>query len=187
MYVVGSDKAMAAAVQKSSALLHMQTLSELLEAVAATEAPDIVSQASEMLQKPRLRSALEQKIEAKIDELIPIYVGGDLADGDVSGHELNGKIEVDDFQVLAASDNDISLLLYVTVPLKIMIDYEDRSEAYYDTEDDVYFGVEAAGAEIEEEPTIRVFVKLSRKPVRISSVQLITSEFDVYDTYDDYR
>jgi len=154
MYVIGADKAMAAAVQKSAVLLHMQSLPELLQSVAATESPDIIDEAKGLLGKSEVRSTLQNEIEGKIDELIPIYVGGDLADGEVSGHELNGEIEIDDFKVLAASDQDISVLLRVTVPLKVTIDYEDRSSAIYDKEDDMYFGAEAAEAEIEEDPVI---------------------------------
>ena len=187
MYVIGADKAMAAAVQNSTVLLHMQSLPELLQSVAATESPDIIAKANDLLAKSKVRDTLQKEIETKIDELIPVYAGGDLADGEVSGHELNGEIEIDEYKVLAASDRDISVLLRVTVPLKVTIDYEDRSSATYDNEDGVYFGAEAAEAEIEDEPVIRVFAKLMRKPAGVSSVQLLTSEFDVNDTYEDYK
>jgi hypothetical protein len=187
MYVIGADKAMAAAVKKSAVLLHMQSLPELLQSVAATESPDIISKASDLLKKSKVRDTLQKEIEGRIDELIPVYVGVDLADGEVSGHELNGEIAIDDFKVLAASEQDISILLRVTVPLMVTIDYEDRSSATYDKEDDVYFGAEAAEAEIEEEPVVRVFARLTRKPAGVSSVQLMTSEFDVNDIYEDYK
>jgi hypothetical protein len=187
MYVISADKAMAAAVKKSAVLLHMQSLPELLQSVAATESPDIIAEANDLLKKSKVRGALQREIGGRIDELIPVYVGSDLADGEVSGHELNGEIEIHDFKVLAASDQDISILFHVTVPLMVTIDYEDRSSATYDKEDDLYFGAEAAEAEIEEEPVVRVFAKLMRKPAGVSSVQLMTSEFDVYDAYEDYK
>jgi len=187
MYVIGADKAMAAAVDKSAVLLHIQSLPELLQSLAATETPDIVGKAKNRLRKVIVWDALEKEIEGRIDELIPIYVGTDLADGEVSGHELNGKMEIADFVVLAASDQDICVILKVRVPLKITIDYEDRSSASYDKEDDMYFGAESAETDIEEEPIIRVFAKLTRKPSGVSGVQLMTSEFDVSDTYEDYK
>ena len=187
MYVIGADKAMAAAVKKSAVLLHMQSLPELLQSVAATESPDIIIKASDLLKKSKVRDTLQKEIEGRIDELIPVYVGVDLADGEVSGHELNGEIAIVDFKVLAASDQDISILLRVTIPLMVTIDYEDRSTAIYDKEDDVYFGAEAAEAEIEEEPVVRVFARLTRKPAGVSSLQLMTSEFDVNDIYEDYN
>ena len=186
MYVIGADRAMVAAVQKSAALLHMQSLPELLQSVAVTESPDIVAKANDLLEEPQVRDALGKEIEGKLDDLIAVYVGGDLADGEVSGHELNGEITIDDFNVLAASDQSISVLLRVTIPLKITIDYEDQTSAFYDKEDDRYYGGEAAEAEIEAEPVIRVFAKLTRKPTGVSSVQLMTSEFDVNDTYEHY-
>lgn len=187
MYVIGADKAMAAAVQNSAVLLHMQSLPELLESVAATESPDIIAKANELLENPEVHDRLQKEIAGKIDELIPVYVGVDLADGEVSGHELNGEMEIHDYKVLAASDQDMSVLLFVIVPLKVTIDYEDRSSATYDKEDEAYFGAEAAEAEIDGEPVIRVFARLMRKPTGVSSVQLMTSEFDVDDTYEDYK
>jgi hypothetical protein len=155
--------------------------------VAVTESPDIVAKAKDLLEKPQVRDALEKEIEGKLDDLIPVYVGGDLADGQVSSHELNGEITIDDFNVLAASDQSISVLLLVTVPLTITIDYEDRTSAFYDKEDDRHYGGEPAKAEIEEEPIIRVFAKVTYKPTGVSSVQLMTSRFDVNDTYEDYK
>lgn len=187
MYVIGSDKAMAAAVQKSPVLLHMQSLPELLQSVVAMESPDLIAKASDLLEKSKVRDALQEEIESKIDELTPVYVGGDLADGEVTSHTINGDIEIDDYKVLASSDRDISVLLRLTVPLKIVIDYEDLSSATYDKEDDIYFGTEAAEVEIEQETAIRVFVRLTRKPTGVASLQFMTSEFDVHDIYEDYK
>ncbi|WP_169926432.1 PIN domain-containing protein, partial [Gluconobacter albidus] len=185
MYVVGADKAMAAAVDRSPMLLHMQSLPKLLESIAATETPDINDRTRKLLAKPAVSDGIARKIENKLDELIPIYVG-DLADGEVSGHELNGKMEIDDFTVLAASNQDISVILKVRIPLKINIDFEDRSSAFYDNEDDIYVGTEFAQTNIEDEPIIRVFAKLTRKPPSVVGIQIMTSEFEVYDNYDDY-
>ena len=187
MYVIGADQAMAAAVNKSAVLLHIQSLPKLLQSLAATETPNIVAKTNKLLQKSIVWDALEEEIEGRIDELIPIYVGTELADGEVSGHELNGKMEIDDFAVLAASDQDISVILKVRVPLKITIDYEDLSSATYDSEDGMYLGGESAKADIDEEPIIRVFAKLTRKPSGVSGVQVMTSEFNVSDTYEDYK
>jgi hypothetical protein len=165
----------------------MQSLPELLQSVAATESPNIIVKANDLLEKPKIRDTLQKAIEDKIDELIPVYVGSDLVEGEASGHELNGKIEITGCKVLAASDQDISVLLRVTIPLKVRIDYVDLSFATYDKEDEMYFGAETAEIKIDEEPVIRVFARLTHKPTGVSSVQLMTSEFDVNDTYEDYK
>jgi hypothetical protein len=184
MYVIGADKAMAEAVKRTSVLLPMQTLDELLEALAATESPDIVSRASKLLESKEVREALQTEVASKIDELIPIYTGDELAEGEVTEHELAGEIEVVDFTVLAASEEEVSVMLEVKTPLLLHVSFEDRTFAFYDKEEGGYFGGETAEAEIENEPVIRVFARLSRKPAGVAGVQIMTGEFDVDDEPD---
>ena len=74
MYIIGADKAMAAAVDKSAVLIHLQSLPELLESLAATETPGIVAQANDLLEKPEVRDAIEKEIEEKLDELVPVLM-----------------------------------------------------------------------------------------------------------------
>ena len=111
---------------------------------------------SKTFSKADVRQAIQGAIKANIEDLIPIYDGNDFADAEVTEFELAGEIEILDFTVVAASDDDVSLMMDVRTPLRIYIDYEDRSSATYDKEDDVYFGAETSQAEFEDDPTICV-------------------------------
>lgn len=186
MYVIGADKAMAEAVKKTSVLIPMQTLDELLEALAATESPDIVSRASKLLENKDVQKALQAEVGGKIDELIPIYVGAELAEGEITEHELAGEIEVTDFTVLAASDEEVSVMLAVKTPILVHVSYENRTFAFYDKEERGYFGGETAEAQIESKPVIRVFARLRREPVGVAGIQIMTGEFHVEDEPDEY-
>ena len=186
MYVIGADIEMTKAVETTEVLLPMQHLPALLQSLAATATPDIITTTDALLSKPRIKSALQVHLETKINELIPIYSGDQLADGEVSDHGLYGDIEVINFTVLAASDDTISVLLDVKAPLLVHVDFEDRSMAWYDREDGIYVGGESASTEILENVTIRAFVKLGRKPLDVVNFQLMTSEINIYDPPDEY-
>jgi PIN domain len=187
MYVVTADRAMTDAVRATTVLLAMKSLDDVLAALAATETPNVRETAEKLLSEPSVRQGLQDGIEANIGDLIPIYVGDELPEGEVAGHDLAGEIEGVDFKVVAASDNDVSLMLDVRTPLLIQVDYEDRSEAIYDKEDDVYFGAETAQTEIEDDPVIRVFVKLTCRPPGIATLRILTGEVDVSEPYETYK
>ena len=78
-------------------------------------------------------------------------------------------------------------MLEVRTPLLIQVSYEDRSFAFYDKEEDSYFGGETADAEIESTPVIRVFAKLLRNPARVAGLQIITGEVHVGDEADTFK
>jgi hypothetical protein len=187
MYVIGADKAMAEAVKKTSVLLPMGSLDEFLEGLAATETPGVVSRTTKLLDDKTIRESLQAEIAGKIDELIPVYTGDELADGEVTEHELAGEIEIVDFTVLAASDEEIRVTLEVRTPLLVTVSYEDRTFAFYDKEEDAYFGGETADAEIESAPVIRVFAKLRPNPPSVAGLQIMTGEINVQDTPENYK
>jgi PIN domain len=186
MYVVTADKAMKDAVNASEVLLHETKLEDILAAVANTETPDIRARAEVLLKRDTVQAQLQAKVGENIEELILLY-SGDLAEGEITGHEMYGEIELVDFKVIAASSNDISLMMEVRTPLLVQLDYEDRSDAIYDKEDDIYFGAETNTAEIEADPVIRLFAKLTRRPPQVSSVRILTGELSVSEPYEEYK
>lgn len=186
MYVVTADKAMTESVKATSVLIHAQKLEDILAAVASTETPNIRNRAKRLLERDAVKAQLQKAVADDIDELILLY-DGDLADGEVTEHEVAGDIKIVDFKVIAASDDDISLMMDVRTPLLVEVDYEDRSSASYDSEDDIYFGAERDTAEIEADPIIRVFAKLRRRPIRVTGLRILTGELNVSEPYEDYK
>jgi hypothetical protein len=187
MYVVTADKAMTDAVKATSVLLPIRTLDDLLASVAATETPNIRNTAEKLLAQNRVLQSIQNAIAENIDDLIPIYTGGELPEAEVVGHEIAGEIEIVDFTVVAASAADVTLMMNIRTPLLIQVDYEDRSSAMYDNEDDVYFGAETDQAEIEDDPIIRVFAKIRRRPFGVHGLRILTNEVEVSEPYEDYR
>jgi uncharacterized protein YegJ (DUF2314 family) len=187
MYIVTSDRAMTDAVKSTNVLLPIKGLAEVLDALASTETPNARKTAEQLLAKQAIMKALQIEIEKNIEELIPVYDGDALPEGEVAGHELTGDIEILDFSVISLSQNDVGLVMDVKTPLTIQVDYEDRSDAIYDKEDDIYFGAEIQQTEIEDEPTIRVFAKLGRKEPRVAGLRILTGEINVSEPYENYN
>lgn len=186
MYVVTMDAAMSAAAVESGVLVPISRLEDLLEAAVEIETPDILRRADRFFGKRTVLRDLQNGIEERIEDLIPVY-SGDMADGEVTGHALAGDIGIENYAVVAASANELSVLLEVKVPLMVQLSYEDRSSASYDREDDVYFGAEMAETEFEDDPTIRVFARLADERPYVREVEIQTREITVTEPYEDYK
>ncbi|MGO6685832.1 PIN domain-containing protein [Rhizobium leguminosarum] len=186
IYVVSADKAMREAARATGVLVPVESLKDLLAAAAVVTTPDIIRQAADLLKKKPVVAELQSAIEASIDDLVPIY-GGDMADGEVTGHSVSGSIEIISYGVIAATAKDLSVLMDVRIPLSIELSYEDRSDALYDSEDDVYFGAETDQAEFEDESIIRVFAKLRHKAPHVQGVEILTAELRVQEPYENYK
>jgi hypothetical protein len=186
IYVVSKDKAMQEAVSASDVLVSAESLQDLLAAATIVETPDIIRRADGLLKKTSVIAGLQSAIEAEIDSLMPLY-GGDYADGEVTGHSVSGNIEIISYGVIAATAKDLGVLMDIRVPLSIELSYEDRSDALYDSEDDIYFGAETAETEFDDEPIIRVFAKLRHKAPHVHGVEILTGELIVQEPFEDYK
>ncbi len=186
LYVVSKDKAMQQAVDASGVLISAESLQEVLAAATNVETPDIIRRANELLAMDAVIANLQAAIESEIDQLIPLY-GGDYADGEVTGHSVSGDMEIVAYAVIAATADELSVLMDVRVPLMIELSYEDRSDAVYDSEDDTYFGSETAETEFEDDPTIRVFAKLRQNDPYVYGVEILTGEIRVQEPYETYK
>jgi len=187
MYVVTRDKAMTETVRAAEVLIPASTLEDVLDALAATETPDIREKVEGLLSTPEVVKGLHDGIGWCIDELIPVYVGDSFSDGEVTGHAMrSGDVEIADFKVVAESPKEFGVLMEVTVPIMVNVAFNDMSSASYDREDGIYYGVEHGSAEFEADPEIRVFARLTRNPPGVASVRILTGEVEVSEPYDDY-
>ncbi|WP_054210884.1 PIN domain-containing protein [Bosea vaviloviae] len=184
IYVIGADAAMAEAVEDEKRLLTMKTLEDLLASVSETQSPKLVNQATSLLAQKSAVKDLLARFTAADQDLIPIYNGGDYAEGEAVDHEVVGPLTILDFTVIAATKIQLSILLTVCVPVSVTISYEDRSSAMYDREDDIYVGAETEETTIEAEPEIRAFIKLSMPQARVTHFEIIDGEFYFSEPYD---
>lgn len=186
MYVVTMDGAMSTAAAATGVLIPVEKLADLLEAAVEIETPDILRRADHLFGLAEVLAELQQGIETEIEDLVPVYTG-EMAEGEVTGHSLAGDIEIENYAVVAASARELSVLLEVTTPLNVELSYEDRSEASYDREDDVYFGAETGELEFEDERTIRVFARLGTERPFVRDLEILTREINVSEPYETYK
>lgn len=190
IYVVGADKAVCQAVDQSEHLLAMNSLEDLLASVAAMDEPQLVAEARTIFTSSPVQAQLEAAIEAQIGDLIPIYVGGDLPEGEVIEHQLDGEISIGEFKVLATSATGLRVVVPVNIPLVVDVSYEDRSDAIYDSEDGKYLFAESATKEIRADPTIRFFARVFRDPSSkdvVVEAQPVNVLFRVNDEFENYK
>ena len=104
---------------------------------------------------------------------------GDLAEGEAYQGELLAIEEVGDWSVVRLNAHRISLILDVTVKVRVEVQFEDHDSAIYDREDDRWFGVENASTEVENEVNVEVFAEVSRTSGEVVDAEVLTSEIVV--------
>jgi hypothetical protein len=136
-------------------------------------------------------------VRDQIGQLGTVYTGS-LHDGEVVDHEAgNGAVELVDFDVISASDEQIELVAKAKAPVAFDVQYLDTSSAAWDSEDKEYIGGETETETFEQDvmlslPVIRrgALLSLHRKGkvnVRSSSTlagaPLSRSEAYVFTTH----
>jgi hypothetical protein len=187
MYVVTRDRAMQRAANRTSTLLALSSLDELLQIVAEAQSPDIVQRAEHMLESPAVWDKLEESVRDQIGHLVVIYTG-DLFDGEAIEHFVgNEPVELASFHVLSVSLDVIGVLAKLKVPLTVEVQYQDTSDAFYDKEDGTYIGGETAVAEIESDVTISVFLMIDPRSQDVLEIEILTQEVRVSEPYETYK
>jgi hypothetical protein len=188
MYIVTADQAMRRAAAATATLIPLATLNELLEAATIEHSPDVLRTVEAILGQPEITARLASAIDNVIDELVPVYVGDDLHDGEVSGEaQRAGDPFVTDWTVISAEGGAYGVVIEVVVDLLVPVHYDDLSMAMYDREEGIYFGAEPSDTEVAEDgATLRLFVQL-RDDGTITREELLTSELEVYGQVDWYK
>ncbi|MGV1785839.1 MULTISPECIES: PIN domain-containing protein [Agrobacterium] len=186
LYVVSRDKAMQQAVEASPRLISAINLKDILAAATKVWTPDIVRRAGGLLTKKSVINDLQNAIELEIDDLIPVY-GGDFSEGEVTGHSMSGDIRIASYGVIAATSEELSVIMDVYVPLTIELSYEDRSGAVYENEDDTYYGGETAETEFQDDPAVRIFARLRQQAPHVQAVEILTGEVRVHEPAENYK
>jgi hypothetical protein len=88
--------------------------------------------------------------------------------------------------VISAASGRDGLLIGFDLDLKAAVDFEDRELAFYDKEDDRYYGAENASSEVDSEAAFRMFVEVDEE-ARVVRGEMLTGEVTIDDWGDDYR
>jgi hypothetical protein len=182
MYVVTHDQAMQRAADASLRLQSIANLADLLEIVTADHAPDVEQAVDAIVEMPQFLGDLEEAIDARLGDVGMSYVG-DLSEGEVLGARRNGEPRDLDWTVISAGEGRFGIVVSFEVDIIADIDFEDRDLAFYDKEDDRYYGAEPASAEVESEAELRMFVEVDGEGAIIRS-EMLTRDIDIHGGQD---
>lgn len=185
MYVVTHDQAMLRAATASPRLLPIENLADLLASVTADHAPDVEDAVGAVVELPEFISGLETEVDGKLGDVGTIYMG-DLSDGEIIGVRRKGEPRNLDWTVISAGEARFGIVVSFDINIEADVDFEDRELAFYDKEDDSYYGAESASAEVESEAGLKMFVEVDATGKIIRS-EMLTRDIEVYDWHDNYK
>ena len=184
MYVVTKDKAMLRAVEQTKTLIAVPTLEDYL--ALQVENPKIVEKVEQILESSAW-DHVEETVRDQIGQLGTIYAGG-LDDGEVVDHEAgNGPVELVDFDVISASDEQIELVAKAKVPVAFDAQYLDTSSASWDSEEKQYFGGETATETFEQDVMLSLLVIVDPENKKITEVNILTRDIHLEEPFEDYK
>jgi hypothetical protein len=185
MYVVTHDQAMLRAATGNPRLLPIENLANLLEIVTADHAPDVEQAVEAIVELPEFTNGLEAAIDGRLGDVGANYLG-DLSDGEVLGLRRNGEPRNLDWTVISAGDGRFGIVVSFDIDIQADVDFEDRDLAFYDKEDDRYYGAETASTEIEAEADLKMFVEVDTVGKVVRS-EMLTRDIDIQDWQDNYH
>ena len=185
MYVVTHDQAMLRAADASSRMLPIENLTDLLESVTTDHAPDVEQAVEAILERPGFVSGLEAEIDEKLGDLGMTYQG-DLSDGEVVGARRNGEPENLDWTVISAGGGRFGIIVSFNIKLTADVEFEDRELAFYDKDDDRYYGAEVASTEVESETDLNMFIEVDAAGTVIRS-EMLTRDIEIIDWAENYK
>ncbi len=178
IYVVTRDKAMTRAVAANPYLLALKTIEDVLTRAAADIGSQAEAVAVDLLCNPAFDTALERLLKTKMKEATYVY-NGNLEEGEAYQGELLAIEAVGDWSVVNLNTGRISLILDVTVKVRVEVQFEDYDSAFRDPEEDRWHGVENASTDVEDEVDVEVFVEVNRISGEVVDAEVLTSEIVV--------
>lgn len=183
MYVVTADEAMGQAADQSAPLIHVKSLHELLGIFGATLGDDLDDVAEESLQRPGFDDQFLLALEPAMKDAVFVYMG-DLPDGEAYEGELVEVNALTNWTVVGLAGSRLSMIVEADIKARIEVQFEDRSAAMYDKEDDAWVGTSPGEAQIETDVEIPVFVEVDLADGRLTSLKVLEGDVAVYDPDD---
>lgn len=172
LYVVTEDKAMGRAVEASDPLIYINDIHDLLARIGADFGAEGEKAAEDAMDGSDFDQTFEDALREEMGDVVFLYAG-DLAEGEAyqgSLSEIGGLV---DWSVVWLSDERVSLIIDVNAKVSVEVQYEDRRDAFYDKEDDVWFGAETTSADIESSVDFEVFVELERGSGKVRECRVV--------------
>lgn len=130
---------------------------------------------------------VEESVREQLGHLGTVYTG-DLHDGEVIHHEAgDGPVELIEFDVISASDDQIEVVAKVKAPIAFDVQYLDTWSAWWDSEDKEFIGGERDVETLELEMTLSVLIIIDPQDESITEVNLLTRDVHVQEPYEDFK
>ncbi|MDE0453185.1 MAG: PIN domain-containing protein [Gammaproteobacteria bacterium] len=183
VYVVSKDKAVGRAARASEHLIAVEGLHRLLALVGSAEGHDIADAARDAFDEPSFRAALLDGLAQGIGEMGGEYRGDRYLEGDVLALEVEELESVADVTILRVDEKQVACVADARLAVSAEIDYTDVSEAWWDREDQRYYGAETGVAEIRDVVAAKIFVELVRdgEDFGLGSVGFLSQDLEVSD------
>jgi hypothetical protein len=184
MYVITKDKAMLRAVAQTKTLLPLPTLEDYLALLV--DDPKVVKKVERILVSSAW-DTVEERVREQLGHLGTVYTG-DLHDGEVIHQEAgDGPVELIEFDVISASDDQIEVVAKVKVPIAFDVQYLDTSSAWWDSEDKEFIGGEKEVETLELQMTLSVLIIIDPQDQSIAEADLLTRDVHVQEPYEDFK
>lgn len=184
MHVVTLDGAMTRAADADPTLRTIKSIQEALARAGVALGGEAEAEAEAILLGPAIDASLERLLQAQMPEAVFIYTGDQLPEGYAYGGELLEIEAVTHWSVISLTEMRLVLLLDARVQVRVEIQYEDRTTAFFDREDDRWYGGEDVSTEIEDTVEIELFVEVSRISGEVVGCKILTSEIRISDPSD---
>jgi hypothetical protein len=184
IYFITKDKAMLRAASQTKALLPISTLEDFLALLA--DDPQAIKKVMRILESSTW-DTVEERVRDEIAHLGTVYTG-DLHDGEVVDHRpSDGPIELIDFDVISASDDQIEVVAKLKAPIEFDVQFLDTSSAWWDSEDKEYIGGDTETETLELDTTLSVFLVIDQEDESVKEVKLLTRDVNVEEPYETYK
>lgn len=187
VYVVSKDKAVGRAAEVSEHLIAVAGLDRLLALVASAEGHRIADAVRNAFDAHCFRAALRDALACGIGQMGGVYCGERYFEGDVLAMEVEEIDEVANLTILRVDERQVACVAEAGLAISAEIDYTDVSEAWWDSEDQRYYGAETGVAEIRDVVAAKIFVELERDDdgFELISAAFLGQDIDVSDGVDD--
>jgi hypothetical protein len=186
MYIVTADAAMQRAATQSEVLIPIPNLEAFLKIAAEGETPELIASVETVIETEEFQTKVREYIEEHIGWLGQIY-SGDLPEGEILEVVVTGDPEIHKLSVISASQDVVGVMLSMNVPLEVTVEYEDRSHAIYDREDDRWYLSEQETMEFEDAPIVRMYVEFELPNMTIAEMNLTTTDTHLSEPYENYK
>ncbi len=187
VYVVSKDKAVGRAAEASEHLIAVCDLDRLFALVASAEGHRIADAVRGALDGPSHRGALQEALACAIGMVGGVYRGDRYFDGDVLAMEVEDVEAVADVRIMRVDEERVACVADARLAISAEIDHTDLSEAWWDSEDQRYYGAASRVAEVRDVVAAKVFVELERdgEELTFGSAGFLSQDLVVSDDIDD--